>query len=90
MGESLKGKDPRIMPLLYALAVYAVSDEEIASMNVPESDRKIIKQAQEHLGFIYRRFLKQLYGWKVASGYAVSHIYYLSLLKENGNLGLQK
>lgn len=89
VGESLKGKDHRIMPLLYALAVYAVSETDIAQMDLPEADKVTIKKAQEHLGIIYRRFLKQLHGWKAATGYALSHIYYLSVLKENVNIGFQ-
>eukprot|EP00092_Neocalanus_flemingeri_P027686 GFUD01030051.1.p1 GENE.GFUD01030051.1~~GFUD01030051.1.p1 ORF type:complete len:877 (+),score=166.00 GFUD01030051.1:322-2952(+) len=87
VGESLKGKDPRIMPLLYALAFYAVSENDIAEMDLPETDKTTIKKAQEHLGVIYRRFLKQQHGWKAATGYALSHIYYLSVLKENVSIG---
>jgi len=87
VGESLKGKDPRIMPLLYALSFYAVSEPDMAEMNLSETDYETIKKAQEHLGIIYRRFLKQHHGWKAAAGYALSHIYYLSVLKENVTIG---
>jgi len=89
LGESLKGKDKRIMPLLYALAVYGVSEAEIKEVDIPLPDKEIIKKAQDHLGIIYKRFLKQLHGWKAASGYALSHIYFLSLLRENVSRGLK-
>ena len=95
------------MPLLYALAVYAVSESEIEQIDLPESDKAIIKkvslltvqlpslsmflfQAQDHIGIIYRRFLKQLHGWKAATGFALSHIYYLSLLKDNVCIGMSQ
>ena len=38
------GKDHRIMPLLYALAVYAVSETDIAQMDLPEADKVTIKK----------------------------------------------
>jgi len=89
LGESLKGKDKRIMPLLYALAVYGVSETEIKEVDIPVPDKEIIKRAQDHLGIIYKRFLKQLHGWKAASGYVLSHMYFLSLLRENASRGMK-
>ena len=38
------GKDHRMMPLLYALAVYAVSETDIAQMDLPEADKVTIKK----------------------------------------------
>ena len=36
------------MPLLYALAVYAVSESEIEQIDLPESDKAIIKKVSLH------------------------------------------
>ena len=38
------GKDKRIMPLLYALAVYGVSEAEIKEVDIPLPDKEIIKK----------------------------------------------
>ena len=38
------GKDHRILPLLYALAVYAVSETDIAQMDLPEANKATIKK----------------------------------------------
>ena len=63
VGESLKGeqnmkriffnglnvgKDHRVMPLLYALAVYAVSETDIEQIDLPETDKAIIKKVSPH------------------------------------------
>ena len=44
-------------------------------------------QAYEHFGVIYRRFIKQCYGWKIATRAAFGPLYGLSVLKENIALG---
>ena len=87
MGESLKGRDKRIIPLLYAITFFSVSQAEMEAANLKIEDVNVIKRAQDHMGVIYRRFIKQCYGWKVATGSAFGHIYGLSVLRENVNLG---
>ena len=87
MGESLRGKDRRIIPLLYTITFFGVSEAEMEAANLNEEDVRVIKRAQDHMGLIYRRFIKQCYGWKVATGSVFGHIYGLSVLRGNVNLG---
>ena len=82
MGESLRGKDKRIIPLLYTITFFGVSEAEMEAANLNVEDVRVIKRAQDHMGSIYRKFMKQCYGWKVATG----HIYGLSVLRGNVNL----
>ena len=83
MGKSLRGKDKRIIPLLYTITFFGVSEAEMEAANLNVEDVRVIKRAQDHMGSIYRKFMKQCYGWKVATG----HIYGLSVLRGNVNLG---
>ena len=45
MGEGLKGKDKRILPLLYCLAVYGATEEEMVSENLDKADIDVVKKA---------------------------------------------
>ena len=38
---------------------------------------------------IYRRFMKQEHGWMAGAGYAISHVYYITVMKENVKIGHQ-
>ena len=87
MGESLRGKDKRIIPLLYTITFFGVSEAEMEAANLNKEDVRVIKRAQDHMGLIYRRFIKQCYGWKVATGSVFGHIYGLSVLRGNVKLG---
>ena len=87
MGESLRGKEKRIIPLLYAITFFGVSKAEMEAVNLNVEDVRVIKRAQDHMGSIYRRFIKQCYGWKVATGAVFGHIYGLSVLRENVYMG---
>ena len=89
MGESLKGRDKKILPLVYSLAFYGASEEEIASGELTKEDVAVVKRAQEHFGIIYRRFIKQCYGWKLATRVAFGPLYGLSVLRENVTHGFQ-
>ena len=87
MGESLRGKDKRIIPLLYTINFFGVSEAEMEAANLNVEDVRVIKRAQDHMGSIYHKFMKQCYGWKVATGSVFGHIYGLSVLRGNINLG---
>ena len=68
--------------------LYIYIDGTLLIFSNQENEGKIF-QAQDHLGIIYKRFLKQLHGWKAASGYVLSHMYFLSLLRENASRGMK-
>ena len=43
----------------------------------------------DHLGVIYRRFMKAEHGWMAGAGYTISHVYYITIMKENVRIGQQ-
>jgi len=89
VGESMRGKDKRVLPILYALAFYAVTDVEMTQAELSVQDKAAINKAKEHLSVIYRRFMKQEHGWMAGAGYAISHVYYITVMKENVKIGHQ-
>lgn len=44
MGDSLKGKDKKIIPLLYCLAVYGASEEEMIRNKLDTGDIDVVKR----------------------------------------------
>ena len=47
VGESMKGKDKRIMPLLYALAFFAVTEAEMIEIDLSFEDKETIKKVRK-------------------------------------------
>ena len=46
MGESLKGKDKRILPLIYCLAVYGATEEEMVREKMTSDDFDVVKRVR--------------------------------------------
>ena len=44
MGESLVGKDKKILPLLYAIAFYNFTDQQMETAQLEEKDKETIKK----------------------------------------------
>ena len=86
VGEAMLEKSKRLLGLLYALAFFRTSDEEMDNANLSDYDKGIISQASDMLSSVYRRLLKHEHGWKAAAGKLISHCFYLKLLKENSKL----
>ena len=87
MGENLKGKDKRILALLYALIFYGIPDQDLSESNLEKDDVDLIKKAHDYFGNVFKRFIKRNYGWKAGSNSAFGLIYGLSVLRENIKIG---
>ena len=46
VGESMRGKDHRILALLYTLAFYAMTDLEFSEVDLSRDDKEIIKKVK--------------------------------------------
>jgi hypothetical protein len=54
VGESMRGKDQRVLPLLYALAFFAVTETEMNQIGLSVQDKETIKKVnskKENLTF---------------------------------------
>ena len=86
VGEAMLEKSKKLLGLLYALAFYRTTEDEMDNANLSDYDKNIITQAGDMLSSVYRRLLKHEHGWKAAAGKLISHCFYLKLLKENSKL----
>ena len=82
IGRGIGGDKP-LISILYAIAFYESTKNDLDSAQISAKDKDIIFKAMEHLSVVYRRFLKNRHGWKVAASRLIHQGYYMSLLKEN-------
>ena len=83
MGENLKGKDKRILALLYAIIFYGIPEQDLMEANLDKDDTDLIKKAHDFFGSVFKRFIKRNYGLKAGSNTAFGLIYGVSVLREN-------
>ena len=84
VGDIVTGNSRRrLLGVLYASCFYGSSREDMEAASLSQKDMDTVMKASEQLSIVYRRFLKNENGWKLAAGKLVSHWYYLSLLKKN-------
>ena len=84
VGDIVTGNSRRrLLGVLYASCFYGSSREDMEAASLSQKDMDIVVKASEQLSIVYRRFLKNEHGCKLAAGKLVSHWYYLSLLKKN-------
>jgi len=68
--------------LVYAMALFNVSEDKVTEWNLVPRDRAIIKMAQSNLETLYSRFLRDKVGWKKASHRYLNQKYLLDQLHE--------
>ena len=82
IGRGIGGDKP-LISILYAIAFYESTKNDLDKAQISSKDKDVIFKAMEHLSVVYRRFLKNIHGWKIASSKLIHQEYYMSLLKEN-------
>ena len=82
IGRGIGGDKP-LISILYAIAFYESTKNDLDNAQISSKDKDVIFKAMEHLSVVYRRFLKSIHGWKIASSKLIHQGYYMSLLKEN-------
>jgi len=66
VGKTLKALDFNGYLLLYGICLYTIDSQTLSSMNVPQHDEEVIRKAEAYFSLMYRRYLKQMVGWKRA------------------------
>ena len=82
IGRGIGGDKP-LISILYAIAFYESTKTDLDKAQISSKDKDVIFKAMDHLSVVYRRFLKNIHGWKIASSKLIHQEYYMSLLKEN-------
>ena len=60
----MRGKDKRVMPLLYALAFFAVTEGEMMQAGLSPQDKNTIKKVDDCLSFVSIFFLRPWTTWE--------------------------
>jgi hypothetical protein len=66
VGKTLKALDFNGYLLLYGICLYTIDPQTLSSMNVPQQDEEVLTKAEAYFSLMYRRYLKQMVGWKRA------------------------
>jgi hypothetical protein len=82
VGNTLKGLDVRLFPLLFAISLYNLDESSESYKNFTTADIETIKRVQQRLLIIYKRFIKHQVGWKRASHILLTQICLLVKLKQ--------
>lgn len=66
VGKTLRALDFNGYLLLYGICLYTIDPQTLCSLNVPPQDEEVLKKAEAYFSLMYRRYLKQMVGWKRA------------------------
>ena len=74
-------KNKEIMFLLYLLSIIAMTDEEYEELHLPEEGRMLMREKENYVRRILKRYLKTSFGVKVGMTYYLTAIKNLSIAK---------